>query len=395
MIRILFLGVNPRDTERLRLGEEARMIKSKLRSSEHRESFQIEVEFAVRVGDIQEHLLRHIPHIVHFAGHGSSAGEIVLEDSAGNSQPVPPLALRELFTVLKDNIRCVVLNACFSRIQAEAIAETIDCVVGMSGKIGDEAAIAFAASFYQGLGYGRSLQTSFQLGCSQIDLASLGGATTPELLVRPAVDPADVFLLGHPGKLDLAGSGLERDPLEQAVELDAEGKTTEAIRLLETAAREEPGRALTHFNLGVLYQKLGQRDQALSQYRRATELEDLSGDAYFNIGLLCHEAGVLEEAVQALSMALQINPRHTEAMKALGIIEDNQGNTHSAIQWFHKALEVHPQDGQALNGLAETLKNAGFLEDAMDQIRRARKLEPFNQTFQTTEQEIEQALEGS
>ena len=94
-------------------------------------------------------LLRHQPHIVHFSGHGSSLGEIFLEDDAGLSQPVSPRALSTTFGLLKDNIRCVVLNACFSRIQAEAIAQHIECVVGMSQAIGDRAAISFAAAFYQ------------------------------------------------------------------------------------------------------------------------------------------------------------------------------------------------------------------------------------------------------
>ena len=32
--------------------------------------------------------MRHQPHIVHFSGHGSPAGEIILEDDAGRMWPV-------------------------------------------------------------------------------------------------------------------------------------------------------------------------------------------------------------------------------------------------------------------------------------------------------------------
>jgi hypothetical protein len=48
------------------------------------------------------------------------------------------------------------LNACDSAPQAEAIVSVIDCAVGMSDEIDDSAAIAFAAAFYEALGYGRS-----------------------------------------------------------------------------------------------------------------------------------------------------------------------------------------------------------------------------------------------
>lgn len=55
-------------------------------------------------------------------------------------------------------------------------------------------------------------------------------------------------------------------------------------------------------------------------------------------------------------------------------------------------LRHFAQDVLALNGLAESLKNAGLLDEALDRIKEGRKPEPFNHTFQTTEQEIEQVL---
>lgn len=147
----------------------------------------------MQVKDLQECLLRFKPHIVHFSGHGSSEGEILLEDSNGNSKPVSERALSTLFYVLKDNIRCVVLNACYSERQAQAIAQHIECVVGMSEAIGDKSAISFAASFYQALAYGRNVQTAFDLGCIQIDLESLDGTQTPKLLALHSDPKTQVF----------------------------------------------------------------------------------------------------------------------------------------------------------------------------------------------------------
>ena len=68
----------------------------------------------------------------------------------GQPQPVDQEALVELFDVLRDNVRLVVLNACYTRPQAEAIAQVVDCCIGMNAAIGDKAAIAFAAAFYRG-----------------------------------------------------------------------------------------------------------------------------------------------------------------------------------------------------------------------------------------------------
>ncbi|HLW79336.1 MAG TPA: CHAT domain-containing protein [Terriglobia bacterium] len=181
-IRILFLAANPSDTAQLRFGEEVRSIEQALLMAEFRDKFDIVQHWATRTIDLQSCLLRYKPDIVHFSGHGSSAGEIVLEDEHGRSAPVGVRALSGLFSILKDNIKCVVLNACYSERQARAIAKQIDCVVGMSKEIHDSAAISFATAFYQALGYGRDLKAAFDLGRSQIDLQQLNEHAVPKLL---------------------------------------------------------------------------------------------------------------------------------------------------------------------------------------------------------------------
>ena len=194
VIRILFLAANPFDTTRLRLDEESRAIDEALRQATFRDRFDIRQHWAVRVSEIQTFLLRHKPDIVHLSGHGSESSEIVLEDNYGNSHPVSVRALSRLFSVLKDNIRCVVLNACYSEKQAETIAEHIDCVVGMSSAIGDAAAISFAAAFYQALGFGRDVKTAFDLGCVQIDLENLDEQDILKLLAKRS-NPEDIVFV--------------------------------------------------------------------------------------------------------------------------------------------------------------------------------------------------------
>ena len=193
-MKILFLAANPVGTTRLRLDEESRAIDQVLRQAEFRDRFEIRQHWAVRVSDIQELLLRHKPDIVHFSGHGSPSSEIILEDSFGEAHSVSTRALSQLFNVLKDNIQCVVLNACYSEQQAQAIAQYIDCVVGMSKAVGDLAAIGFAAAFYQALGFGRNVKTAFDLGCLQIDLEKLDEQDTPKLIAINS-NPEDIMFV--------------------------------------------------------------------------------------------------------------------------------------------------------------------------------------------------------
>lgn len=194
VIKILFLAANPKNMSRLRLDEELRSIDQALNYSEFRERFDIKSHWAVRVSDIQSHLLRHKPTIVHFSGHGSDASEIILEDSFGNSYPVNVDSLGKLFSLFKGNIRCVVLNACYSEKQAQIIAEHIDCVVGMPNAIEDNAAISFATSFYQALGYGKDVKTAFELGCLQIDMEKYSRDNSPKLLASRINPESLVFI---------------------------------------------------------------------------------------------------------------------------------------------------------------------------------------------------------
>ena len=91
----------------------------------------------------------------------------------------------------------MVLNACFSEVQAKAIVEQIDFVVGMGDSIGDEAARVFSAAFYRGLAFGRTIRSAFELGINELRLAGLGAEdSTPQLLVRQGAD-ADAALVGQ------------------------------------------------------------------------------------------------------------------------------------------------------------------------------------------------------
>jgi hypothetical protein len=194
LIKILFLAANPADRDHLRLNAEMRAIDLALQQAAFRDRFDLRQHWAVQVTDLQHCLLRHQPDIVHFSGHGSVSSEIILEDDSGNSCPVSVRALSTLFFVLKDNIKCVVLNACYSEQQAQAIAQNIDCVIGMSKAIGDDAAIGFATAFYRALGFGRDVKTAFELGCVQIDLEGLDEQDTPKLMALK-IPPENIFFI--------------------------------------------------------------------------------------------------------------------------------------------------------------------------------------------------------
>jgi hypothetical protein len=184
MKKILILSANPKNTSQLRLDEEIREIKTALKLSKNREQFEIVTESALRVNDLRRSLLDNMPHIVHFCGHGSGDNGLVLEDRLGQMQLVSSESLAGLFESFEDRVECVVLNACYSEVQAEAIFQHIDCVIGMNRSIGDVAAIEFATGFYDTLAAGESYRDAFKSGCVAINLQGIPESKTPQIKVR-------------------------------------------------------------------------------------------------------------------------------------------------------------------------------------------------------------------
>lgn len=186
---ILVLAANPKDTPPLRLEEEIREIDNGLQRSQKRDEFILKQKLAVRASDVRRAVLDYRPNIVHFCGHGSGEEGIALEDESGQAKLVGTEALSGFFELFAGHLECVVLNACYSEIQAEAIANHIPFVVGMKRKIGDAAAIEFATAFYDALGAGESFEFAFKLARNAIQWANLPEHLTPVLKAREPVGP--------------------------------------------------------------------------------------------------------------------------------------------------------------------------------------------------------------
>ncbi|GAB1544193.1 hypothetical protein NUACC21_68690 [Scytonema sp. NUACC21] len=178
---ILILASNPKTTLPLRLDEEVREIETGLQRAKCRSQYKLKQKWAVRIQDVYQALLDFKPQFVHFSGHGTDNDGLVLEDEIGDVRLVETTALAKLFKLFAPPIECVVLNACYSEVQASAIAKHIPYVIGMKKEIGDKAAIKFATGFYNAVGSGESIEFAYKLGCSVIQLDGIPEHLTPEL----------------------------------------------------------------------------------------------------------------------------------------------------------------------------------------------------------------------
>lgn len=205
-IRILLLSANPKNITQLELGQEVEAIRSRINLEQNGDWLKLIPYFAATREVLREALLKHRPHILHFSGHGSATKGIFLENSSGTSEPVKLDAIADLISIIKDNLSVVVLNACYSALQAKEIKQVVEATVGMRHEIGDAAAIEFAATFYEGIANGRSVKVSFDLAVDALRLANINQTHIPDLLAGLGVDPAELYPGQKPAIRDIPGN---------------------------------------------------------------------------------------------------------------------------------------------------------------------------------------------
>ncbi len=91
--------------------------------------------------------------------------------------------IADLFKLFKNQVECVVLNACYSQVQAAEINQHINYVIGTKKEIRDDAAIFFSTGFYEALGDGETIERAYEFGRNPIQLEIYGSSDSERKLV--------------------------------------------------------------------------------------------------------------------------------------------------------------------------------------------------------------------
>ncbi|MFN6531350.1 CHAT domain-containing protein [Nostoc sp. ChiSLP03a] len=335
-VKILFLAADPSDDSRRRLGQELRDIKQRLQLAKQRGNHQLEQRESVRVEDITQAIFDVNPQIVHFSGHGKSTGELCFENKVGQIQAIEPEALAAMFALFTQ-VNCVVLNACYSEVQAKAIAEHIPFVIGMNDTIGDAAAIAFAVGFYKALAAKRSIEEAFKFGCVEIQLQGIPEHLTPVIYVKKNLIPDGTLNLTVTENLItnpfIPQQGRVEDPQLFF------GREREIGRIFEVLNSGSSVALIGEEGIGkssVLWAICQQAETHLKRQQVFLDLNWLHDENEF-YGALCYEVGISESKGYMLTR----NLRDKRVLLAI----DNVGK----LTWSGFTRQVRDQ----LRGLAE------------------------------------------
>ncbi|MBW4626958.1 MAG: tetratricopeptide repeat protein [Brasilonema octagenarum HA4186-MV1] len=419
MKKILILSANPINTNNLRLDEEVREIQAAWERAFNREKFELINKGAVRIDELRRTLLDHKPQIVHFSGHGTGTNGLVLENNSGEAQIVSTESLSSFFELSKEQVECVLLNACYSETQAEAIFQHIDCVIGMGQSIPDNSAILFSKGFYDAIFGGRNYADAFKCGCNNIDLNNLSEFNTPTIKIRHRdFIPEDSFTTQPYTPLFFIGTvvfGLIISLLGlfRLVHHDY-GLITHILLgfglitfWLCCAYIYYPSSRIAGFNINFFrrfkqYKKLRRLALAgmviipllgitgfyilelptkniivlLADYNQAIKLDPNYAQAYYSRGVFYFSKKDYDRAIADFNKAIQLDPHYAQAYNNRGIYYANQKDYDRAIADFNQAIKLDPNYTQAYNNRGNSYAHQQDYDRAIADFNQAIKLDP-------------------
>ena len=156
----------------------------------------------------------------------------------------------------------------------------------------------------------------------------------------------------------------------------ADGRTEEALRLLQASVQENPDFAQARNNLGNGLRQAGRLPEATASYRRAVELRPEGAEFHNNLALALAAAGQRDEAIAELETAVRLKPGFGEARNNLGVYLARAGRTDEATRQFEEAVRADPDNAEAHANWGAMLLAAGRRAVALREIREALRLNP-------------------
>jgi CheY-like chemotaxis protein len=215
------------------------------------------------------------------------------------------------------------------RQQAKVLNLMGECYLALKNE--EDAAFCFAQAIDINPKFLRAYQNLSDLVESQGDLASARGYLEEARRLSP-LNPERLFTLGQlclkDGAPEEARRFLEESwrigqyvpatrRSEMAETFLAAGLNEVAEELFRQAIDATPQDVHLYNRMGVALRRQQKHQQALGYYQQALKLDSQNEKVHFNLGVLYFDLGEKDQALEAFKMALQIRPQFTEAQHFL------------------------------------------------------------------------------
>jgi tetratricopeptide (TPR) repeat protein len=156
------------------------------------------------------------------------------------------------------------------------------------------------------------------------------------------------------------------------------GELQNAVYHFKEVTRLDPHRAGAFINLGAVYNRMDQVDEAIQVLRRGIQLDSHRAEGYYNLGLAYKRKKQVDLAIQAYHEAVRINPAMSDAHLNLANAYLDRGQFGQAVTHYQHALDLHPNWDKAISGMEqaeaglEAVKHGGTVATSAAQTIRER-----------------------
>jgi len=126
-----------------------------------------------------------------------------------------------------------------------------------------------------------------------------------------------------------------------------------------------------YYNKGVLFERDGQFQEAMWNYKKAIELDPKNAGAHNGLGNLYLRIRELDKAKKEFQLVLMLDPTDAKARNNLGLVYLNMNEYIKAASEFIKAIDISPTNVAAYNNLGITYKKLKQFKEALDYFEKA------------------------
>ncbi len=176
-------------------------------------------------------------------------------------------------------------------------------------------------------------------------------------------------------RLPMLGRDRYSEQLLAARMAEQSGELLRARKSYEELLKRHPDKVDLHHRLGVLCQKSGDEQAAISYLSRAHELSPTNVEVLCDLGYSHYLQGKTEEAVEVFRRAQQINPSHPRTQSNLGIALIDMGEISTAMTTLRQSMS----ESDAASTVGFALAQKGDLLQAREYFTRAIDADPNSQ----------------
>jgi tetratricopeptide (TPR) repeat protein len=167
-----------------------------------------------------------------------------------------------------------------------------------------------------------------------------------------------------------------RASVDQAIALDAGGKTDEALAIYADLATKHPTIHQLPYNMGLLYAKKKDWANAEAMYKKALELRPDYADAVMQLSTVYVNAGRAAEATELLAKAVGENPGEPKLLLQQGVIFFNTGKQAEAAEVFQKLVAADPTSPEPYYYLGTIAVGQGKTAECIASLEKYLSLNP-------------------